>query len=209
MNDNSPYLPHLSCTAVLVLGLVLPSCASRNTASASAEAPGSEGSVAVYTSTDDEPASVHGSGEPHGLIFGTVVLREPDDEQQEPRYDTVEYAVESLLAADCEIEGRTLYFPYDSAEVGTKGDLKIDEIAECLQKPSLSDEPIEIIGHADKRGSDEYNRELGLDRANSVARELASKGIERSRIETYSRGEFKADDPDLWDDRRVVIRLAR
>jgi peptidoglycan-associated lipoprotein len=48
---------------------------------------------------------------------------------------------------------------------------------------------LRIVGHADERGSVEYNLALGLRRANSVREYLAGFGIDASRIETDTMGE--------------------
>jgi peptidoglycan-associated lipoprotein len=48
---------------------------------------------------------------------------------------------------------------------------------------------IQISGHADERGSDEYNLALGNRRAAAAKRYLENKGIDGSRIDVVSYGE--------------------
>jgi peptidoglycan-associated lipoprotein len=48
---------------------------------------------------------------------------------------------------------------------------------------------IRIEGHADERGSDEYNLALGTKRANAAMRFLILRGVPQSRLETVSYGE--------------------
>lgn len=48
---------------------------------------------------------------------------------------------------------------------------------------------LRIEGHADERGSDEYNLALAMRRAAAVQRYLANGGIESSRLEAVSLGE--------------------
>jgi outer membrane protein OmpA-like peptidoglycan-associated protein len=50
---------------------------------------------------------------------------------------------------------------------------------------------IEVIGHADSRGTEEFNYDLSLQRATAVADELASNGVSRSRIRTRGEGESR------------------
>lgn len=50
---------------------------------------------------------------------------------------------------------------------------------------------IDIDGHTDSQGSDEYNHTLSHNRAKSVADYLISKGIEESRLKTTGYGEEK------------------
>ena len=64
--------------------------------------------------------------------------------------------------------------------------------------PILSANPnlrIRIAGHADDRGSDEYNLALGNRRAAAAKRYLESKGIDGSRIEVVSYGEERPLNP--------------
>jgi peptidoglycan-associated lipoprotein len=61
---------------------------------------------------------------------------------------------------------------------------------------------LRISGHADERGSDEYNLALGTRRASSVKTYLANKGIEGGRLEVVSYGEEQpiatGHDEDSW-----------
>ncbi|HSV30146.1 MAG TPA: OmpA family protein, partial [Candidatus Omnitrophota bacterium] len=48
---------------------------------------------------------------------------------------------------------------------------------------------VAIIGHADRAGSDEYNRRLSAERAETVRDVLVSQGIPADRIQLEARGE--------------------
>lgn len=50
---------------------------------------------------------------------------------------------------------------------------------------------VEITGHTDDMGTDEYNNRLSRQRANTIADYLVSKGIEKSRIKVRYKGEAK------------------
>jgi outer membrane protein OmpA-like peptidoglycan-associated protein len=65
-------------------------------------------------------------------------------------------------------------------------DSMIERVAAFLS----SNEGTKVIveGHTDSRGSDEYNQQLSEQRAQAVAAALASRGIDRSRIEPVGRG---------------------
>ena len=131
------------------------------------------------------------------------------DAASEPEYTSVEVFIDPTILAACNIEPPKVYFETDSARVRDVGDVKLDYVADCLNRNPLDGELIEVIGRADPRGPEEYNRELGLDRANAVASRLSDYGVTPRRIDTYSVGEKDADaDPDLWPaNRRVVVRL--
>lgn len=127
------------------------------------------------------------------------------------RYTSVELFIEESLAAACGNPRPRLLFAFDSDAVREDAEAKLDGLAACLLRHPLEEESLEIIGHADPRGTEEYNRELGLSRADAVAGLLARYGVDPDRIDTYSRGEYFASrQPEDWpQDRKVVIRLDR
>ena len=80
-----------------------------------------------------------------------------------------------------------VYFDYNSAEISAEGRATLDSKIPLLsQNPELR---IRIAGHADERGSDEYNLALGQRRAAAAKRYLTQRGIAADRIETVSYGE--------------------
>jgi len=69
-----------------------------------------------------------------------------------------------------------------------------------------------ITGHTDAKGTDQYNQELGLRRAQSVQRYFESKGIPANKIVTESKGEKEpADDNNTTagraNNRRTVLTI--
>lgn len=85
-----------------------------------------------------------------------------------------------------------IYFDYDQDAVRADGQPTLDrKAAIMLANPALR---IRIGGHADDRGSDEYNLVLGNKRATAAKRYLESKGIDGGRIETISYGEERPVD---------------
>jgi peptidoglycan-associated lipoprotein len=67
-----------------------------------------------------------------------------------------------------------------------------------------------LVGHADPRGDEEYNRVLGQRRADSVKGAIATAGLDSAKMETTSRGEDDAsgtDDNGWAKDRRVDVML--
>lgn len=69
---------------------------------------------------------------------------------------------------------------------------------------------IEVAGHTDSRGSDEYNMNLSQQRAETVRDYLISKGIAADRLSAKGYGEFQpiavgATDEDRFQNRRVEL----
>lgn len=82
--------------------------------------------------------------------------------------------------------GDRVFFGYDQSDISAEGKATLDKQATWLKKyPSVT---ITIEGHADERGTREYNLALGERRASSVKSYLLSQGIEASRINTISYG---------------------
>lgn len=71
-----------------------------------------------------------------------------------------------------------------------------------------------IEGHADERGSQEFNIGLGDERAASVKKYLVSQGIAENRMSTVSFGEERpecrtADESCYWRNRRAAFTMSR
>ena len=78
-------------------------------------------------------------------------------------------------------------FDYNEASVRAGDQAKLDRKAAIMQaNPNLR---IRVSGHADDRGSDEYNLALGNQRAAAAKRYLENKGIAAARIDVISFGE--------------------
>lgn len=103
---------------------------------------------------------------------------------------------------------RTVYFAYDSYEVQPQYQEVISAHAKFLAaNSSLS---VTLEGHADERGSREYNIGLGDKRAQTVRRLLAAQGVKDGQQRTLSYGEERpaaqGSDEAAWSkNRRVEI----
>lgn len=98
-----------------------------------------------------------------------------------------------------------------------KSTLRPDDIAiidrNVTSLDTWGDVNIEVAGHTDNRGSDEYNMNLSQQRAETVRNYLISKGIAADRLSAKGYGEFQpiasgATDEDRFENRRVeLIRM--
>jgi peptidoglycan-associated lipoprotein len=80
----------------------------------------------------------------------------------------------------------TVYFDFDSSELSVEATQELAQAVKHLQSnPSKS---IIVEGHADERGTREYNLALGAKRASSVADFLMANGIDVLRIRQVSFG---------------------
>ncbi|MDQ7091503.1 MAG: OmpA family protein [Methylococcales bacterium] len=83
----------------------------------------------------------------------------------------------------------TIYFMFDSSEVQSQFIPIINKYSDYLR--ANPNKIIVLEGHADERGSREYNIALGEERAKSVARIMEAGGVFRGQLEFVSYGEEK------------------
>ena len=100
--------------------------------------------------------------------------------------------------------GNTVYFGFDSAELSGKAQATLDRQAAFLNvNPALV---VIVEGHADERGTREYNLALGDRRATAVRDYLLAKGLNSARIRTVSYGKERpavsGSNEDAWEKNR-------
>ena len=93
--------------------------------------------------------------------------------RKKPEEEVIKEAFENLLFASGKSKILPSSFP------------SLDGLAAYLVKAK---KPLQIIGHTDSQGSDEYNTKLSQDRANAVKAYLESKGV-TSKITAVGKGE--------------------
>lgn len=110
-----------------------------------------------------------------------------------------------------------IYFSYDQTKVNETHKPNLNEVAAFMVKNK--DYKIEITGHTDAKGSDDYNTNLSKQRASTVADYLAVRGVSRARMITSYKGESMplapnentdgSDNPEgRGKNRRVELKLS-
>jgi len=118
--------------------------------------------------------------------------------------DAAEKAAQAAL-----MEATVFYFDFDNTTI--KADSKNALIAHSQYLAANSSARVVLEGHADERGTVEYNLALGERRALSVSRFLQANGTSASQIETVSFGEERPalmghSDASWSKNRRVEIK---
>jgi OOP family OmpA-OmpF porin len=85
-----------------------------------------------------------------------------------------------------ELSADTL-FAFNKSQLSARGVSEINSLSRDLDQVSY--ESVEVAGHTDPIGSDEYNRRLSEDRADSVKGQLVQDGVPAGRVSTYGMGE--------------------
>jgi peptidoglycan-associated lipoprotein len=100
--------------------------------------------------------------------------------------------------------GDIVYFSTDSVDLSTEAQQTLGNQARWLQQ--YAQYTITVEGHADERGTREYNIALGSKRAAAVRNYLAQHGINASRIRTISYGKERpvavCNDISCWSQNR-------
>jgi peptidoglycan-associated lipoprotein len=79
-----------------------------------------------------------------------------------------------------------VYFDFDKSAIKSLEKSKLNDVADFLKRTAQVS--IRIEGNCDERGTEEFNRALGVRRAEASRDYLVSLGIDPARIQTLSRG---------------------
>jgi peptidoglycan-associated lipoprotein len=105
--------------------------------------------------------------------------------------------------------GDRVFFETDSTEITVQGRGTLDKQAQWLT--TYSQYSFTIEGHADERGTREYNLALGARRAQAVRDYLASRGISSTRMRTISYGKERpvavCNDISCWSQNRRAVTV--
>jgi peptidoglycan-associated lipoprotein len=87
----------------------------------------------------------------------------------------------------------TVYFDFDSSVVKSSEQPKVAKVAAYVKAhPGVA---VEVEGHCDERGTEEYNRSLGERRALALRESLAHHGVDPKLIDTTSYGKDRPASP--------------
>ena len=101
--------------------------------------------------------------------------------------------------------GDRVFFAYDSSAINEEGHDILKAQAAWLKTNGKT--TVTVEGHADKRGTREYNLALGERRANAVKQQLSALGVASKRMKTVSYG--KERPVDAGDDENAYQRNRR
>jgi peptidoglycan-associated lipoprotein len=153
------------------------------------------------------------------LVSGCSSTQEADDaaaaeaaaaEQAAAEAAAAQAAADALAAAEAALNN-VYMFAFDTSTLSADVRSDLDAQAMVLKEmPGV----IRLEGHADERGTPEYNLALGERRAQAVANYLAIQGVPRAQIEVISYGEEKPAvqgyGDQVWSqNRRVELKYSK
>lgn len=117
---------------------------------------------------------------------------EPVSEQPITPPAKAQEAAQASQARDLRASLEKVFFDFDSATLSKDARDKLSRDAEIMKKDH--DVKVQIEGHCDERGSDEYNLALGEKRARAAMHYLTSMGIPADHLSVISYGKEKPAD---------------
>lgn len=85
-----------------------------------------------------------------------------------------------VFTKEANFETRAIHFDFDEAVIRKESHPYLDALSQFLKEHG--DTRIEIIGHTDLHGTDDYNNRLSLKRAEAVKNHLAARGLDPKRF---------------------------
>lgn len=186
--------------------LILPGCSSMNRTQKGAAigTAGGAAAGAVIGRASGNTALGAIIGATVGGVTGAVIGHQMDKQAEELRKEvpdaTVERVGEGIIV---ELSDKVL-FDFGKSDLNDASRRSLDKIIKVFNK--YPDTNIEIQGHTDDKGSNEYNQGLSVQRAQSVNTYLMNKGVSRSRLTVKGFGETAPKYENTTDENRAQNR---
>ncbi len=108
-----------------------------------------------------------------------------------PDKDTLVYVDFEMIPFDKPVVMENIFYDFDSAVLRPESKEGLEELASLMMEhPEIY---VELSAHTDRMGPDDYNRELSLRRARSVADYLVARGIDKDRLSAIGHGKSQPE----------------
>ncbi len=122
-----------------------------------------------------------------GGVTGGVIGHRMDKQAEEIKKNVPGVKVERVGEGIVVEFSESVLFGYNQSSLNDQSARSLDKLVKVLE--SYSDTDLEIDGHTDSKGTDEYNQALSEKRAQAVAQYLTAHGIDPNRVKTIGMGE--------------------
>ncbi|GHM98920.1 hypothetical protein WSM22_04100 [Cytophagales bacterium WSM2-2] len=176
------------------------------------EAKGGEGFITIGNfSTDDETKNFHiHFSKANERMLSRAAYFYIDDVSIIAIDSARKTTLDTLSIAENDVKTNEIYtlkhirFAYDSYELHPSSYAELDRLISVMRKnPNWK---VELAGHTDDQGTDEYNLRLSQSRAISVGEYLVQKGISNTRIRTLGYGKQRPIHESTDNTARAVNR---
>jgi outer membrane protein OmpA-like peptidoglycan-associated protein len=135
-----------------------------------------------------------------GYLNATDSIQAVDENQT----SLVKNLVMTPIEVGLTVRLKNIYFDFDKTTLKEESFVELNKVVDFLnQNPHIS---IEISGHTDSKGSDEYNLNLSQGRSQSVVDYLIGQGIAANRLQAHGYGETKPIDTNDTEEGRANNR---
>jgi outer membrane protein OmpA-like peptidoglycan-associated protein len=139
-----------------------------------------------------------------GGVTGAVIGRKMDKQAEEIEKTVPGAKVERVGEGIVVDFTEKILFGYDRSDLNPSSQDNLDKLVNVLKE--YPDTNIEVQGHTDSKGSEDYNMGLSERRANAVSNYLINRGVAGSRVTTKGYGESAPVSDNTSDDGRAQNR---
>ncbi|MCB9278308.1 MAG: OmpA family protein [Lewinellaceae bacterium] len=191
---------------LLAITLVLAGCASWNKsqkgAVIGAAGGGAAGAVIGKASGNTTLGAIIGATV--GGAAGAVIGHQMDKQAKEIEEKVPEAKVERVGEGIAVEFNSAILFGFDQSDLTANAKNSLDDLVTILK--DYPDTDIEIQGHTDSSGSEEYNQKLSVRRAASVGNYLSARGVSPGRLVMVGYGETAPEYPNTTDANMALNR---
>jgi peptidoglycan-associated lipoprotein len=113
------------------------------------------------------------------------------------------FCAQKMAAGGCDFE--PIKFGFNEVNLSGDAQSELAKLADCIKRQNVR---VTLEGHADERGTEEYNLQLSNRRAAAVKRYLTDMGVPAPKLETVGYGENRplsnGNSEDAWSANRRV-----
>ena len=136
-----------------------------------------------------------------GYLFYSLHFNYEEKDQDQPL--TIDIALQPIVKNAMTVLNN-IFFDFNQSEIKPRSFSELDEVVKFLnENPKVK---VEISGHTDNVGDENYNRQLSLKRAQSVVNYFSMKGIAITRLTQVGFGSKKPIVPNDSEDNRQINR---
>ncbi|PPC91706.1 MAG: flagellar motor protein MotB [Methylobacter sp.] len=142
-----------------------------------------------------------------GGVLGAAVGAYMDQQQQQMQQSLQGTGIEVQRTAENTLNltlPNNITFGFDSANLTPQAQTALDSVATVLNQ--YPESTINITGHTDDTGADNYNQKLSEQRAASVSTYLGQRGVNYSRLHQQGLGERAPKYPNTSEENRALNR---
>ena len=141
--------------------------------------------------------------------LGVILLAAACSSKDQPETGGVGRATPGSVAEFQQVVGDRVFFDLDSSQLRPDARDTLNKQSTWLKQ--YTNYAITVEGHADERGTREYNIALGARRAQSVRDYLVARGIQAQRMRTISYGKERpvavCNDISCWSQNRRAVTV--